>query len=75
VGVTFPRDVAFITLDHEGAVGAVAGVTRRMEDVGAALVRMLAMKIELNETGSSTAPQSLLLQPAWVDGRSLQKRE
>lgn len=70
-GIVIPRDVAFITLDQEGASGPLAGVKQHMAEVGAALIRLLAMKIELNETGPVAAPRSLLLQPAWVPGRSL----
>jgi LacI family transcriptional regulator len=71
LGVSVPRDLAYITLDQEGAPAGVAGVKQRMEDVGRALVRLLAMKIELNETGPSEVPRSVLLQPLWVDGRTL----
>ncbi len=71
IGVSVPRDLAYVTLDQEGAAAGVAGVKQHMEEVGAALVRLLAMKIELNETGPALVPRSLLLQPTWVEGRTL----
>lgn len=74
IGVTIPRDVAYVSLDQEGEGAGVAGVNQHMAEVGAALVRLLAMKIELNETGPVATPRSLLLQPTWVEGRSLPAR-
>lgn len=70
-GMAIPRDVAFISLDQKASGRSIAGVDQRMEEVGAALIRLLAMKIELNETGPVDTPRSLLLQPKWVDGTSL----
>lgn len=70
-GVAIPGDVNYISLDQAGEGGAIAGVDQRMEEVGAALVRLLAMKIELNETGPVAAPRCLLVRPVWVEGRSL----
>lgn len=71
VGISIPGNIAFITLDHEGAGGTAAGVNQRMTEVGAALIQLLAMKLELNETGPVRTARSLLLQPQWVDGPSL----
>lgn len=70
-GLTIPGDTAFIALDQLATKGPVAGIDQRMEAVGAALVQLLTMKIELNETGPVSSPRSLLVQPAWVDGGSL----
>ena len=71
IGVAVPDDTAFIALDQSATTGAIAGVDQRMEAVGAALIQLLTMKIELNETGPVASPRSLLVQPAWVDGGSL----
>lgn len=70
-GMQIPRDVAFISLDQIQTQDRIAGVVQGMEEVGAALIRILAMKLELNETGPAVSPRSLLLQPTWVDGASL----
>lgn len=71
LGIRIPRDIAFITLDKEPKHDAIAGVNQCMEKVGEALIRLLAMKVELNETGPTDSPRSLLLEPHWMDGISL----
>jgi DNA-binding LacI/PurR family transcriptional regulator len=70
-GVSIPAEVGFIALDRASGVGAIAGVDQHMEEVGAAVIRLLAMKLELNETGPVGTPRCLLVQPTWVEGRSL----
>ncbi len=70
-GVRVPRDVAFISLDQEEAGRGVAGVAQQMEEVGEALIRLLALKLDLNERGAAARPRSLLIQPGWVEGASL----
>lgn len=72
-GLTVPRDVSVITLDRTPTDGsATAGIDQRMDEVGATVIRLLAMKIEHNEAPASSLTRSVLVQPSWCDGESLQ---
>lgn len=71
LGFRVPEDVGFIDLDCMDATGARAGVCQNHADVGAVSVDVLARLIQQNERGIPSIPQTIYLDGAWVEGKTV----
>lgn len=71
LGFRVPEDVGFIDLDCMDATGARAGVCQNHADVGAVSVDVLTRMIQQNERGIPPIPQTIYLDGAWVDGKTV----
>jgi LacI family transcriptional regulator len=72
LGKHVPRDVGFAHLWNPDQSGKYAGLYHNPPALGAAAVDFLVAMIQRNERGIPAIPQTLLLEPTWVDGASLQ---
>ena len=73
--VKVPRDAAFISLDRVGDLPRLAGIDQNHERIAAAAVNLLARKIELNELGLATQPDTMVLAGTWHAGATAAQRQ
>jgi LacI family transcriptional regulator len=73
-GFNAPEDVGFAHLWNPDKSGKYAGIYHNPPAIGAAAVDLLIGMIQRNECGIPTAPQTLLLEAAWQDGKTVARR-
>ncbi|XHR30954.1 MAG: LacI family DNA-binding transcriptional regulator [Chthoniobacteraceae bacterium] len=71
LGIRVPKDAGFIDLDCMVSNGVRAGVSQNHANVGAAAVDNLIRMIQQNERGIPSVPQTIYLDGAWVDGKTV----
>ena len=71
MGVAVPGDVGLAFLSVPNRSGELAGIDENAHAVGAGAMAMVADMITRGEKGVPTAPQRLLFEGAWVEGRSV----
>jgi DNA-binding LacI/PurR family transcriptional regulator len=69
-----PQDLAWASLGLESDV-ALAGINQHLDMVGEAAARMVTRKMELNEIGSPNQPRTVIVQPEWQDGPTVEPGE
>jgi LacI family transcriptional regulator len=71
LGRRVPEDVGFVHLWNPDQSGRYAGLYHTPPAIGASAVDFLIGLIQRNECGIPEGPQTLLLNPIWVNGASL----
>jgi len=71
MGVVVPDDVGVAFLSVPTRSGDLAGIDENAQAVGAGAMAMVADMITRGEKGIPAAPQRLLFEGAWVDGRTV----
>ena len=70
MGLSVPRDVAFVDVFLDDLKGGTAGVRQNHETVGALAVEILAGQLQHNKFGVPTIPTTTFVEGTWFDGRS-----
>lgn len=70
LGLSIPRDLAFVDLFLEDFSGKQAGVRQNHEAVGALAVELLATQIQCNKFGIPEIPTTTFVEGTWFDGAS-----
>lgn len=70
LGVSVPRDVAFVDVFLEDFSGKTAGVRQNHETVGALAVEILAGQLQHNKYGVPEVPTTTFVEGTWFDGAS-----
>ncbi len=68
MGVSVPRDVAFVDVFLDKTDGAVAGVQQNHTTVGALAVEILAGQLQHNKYGVPEIPTTTYVEGTWHDG-------
>ncbi len=71
MGLSIPRDVAFVDVFLEDLSGKVAGVHQNYEEVGALAVEFLAGQISQNKRGIPRIPTTTYVEGTWVEGATM----
>jgi LacI family transcriptional regulator len=71
MGLSIPRDVAFVDIFLEDLSGKVAGVHQNYEEVGALAVEFLAGQISQNKRGIPRIPTTTYVEGTWVEGATM----
>jgi len=71
MGLSIPRDVAFVDVFLEDLSGKVAGVHQNYEEVGALAVEFLAGQISQNKRGIPLIPTTTYVEGTWVEGATM----
>ena len=71
MGVRIPAQAGFIDLDCMAANGEHAGVSQNHANVGAAAIDVLTRMIQQNERGIPAVPQTIYLDGAWMEGKTV----
>jgi DNA-binding LacI/PurR family transcriptional regulator len=74
LGVAVPDEVGFAHLWNPDESGEFAGIFHDPPAIGAAAVDFLVGMLHRNERGVPNAPQSLLLEAGWRDGKTVRAR-
>lgn len=71
LGISSPRDLAFIDIIPEDSAGKVAGVRQNFRRVGEVAVEMLTRQMQQHLFGVPEIPTTTLVEGTWLDGESL----
>ena len=71
MGLSVPRDVAFVDVFLEDLSGKVAGVHQNYEEVGALAVEFLSGQISQNKRGIPRIPTTTYVEGTWVEGATM----
>lgn len=71
LGVSIPRDLAFVDLFLANGDGQIAGVRQSSERVGGIATEMLVGLLQQNICGEPAVPTATLVEGVWCDGASL----
>ncbi len=74
LGVTIPKDIAFVDTFLENPDGGVAGVHQNCHRVGELAVEAVAGQLQEHLAGIPTVPTATLVEGTWHDGASLPLR-
>jgi len=74
MGLSIPRDVAFVDLFLDDFSGRFAGVHQNNEEVGSLAVEFLAGQISQNKRGIPRIPTTTYVEGTWVEGASMPDR-
>ncbi|MEM6820637.1 MAG: LacI family DNA-binding transcriptional regulator [Verrucomicrobiota bacterium] len=70
-----PKDIAIVSMDAWREIeGCFAGVDENLESIGYQSVRLLDSLIRHDERGAPEHPIRQMVQPSWLDGKSIKKR-
>jgi len=70
MGLSIPRDVAFVDVFLENPDGTTAGVRQNHETVGAVAVEILAAQLQYNKFGIPEIPTTTFVEGTWFGGLS-----
>ena len=73
LGVKVPRDVGCASLLEVETFEGLAGVDRRCEQVAASAMELVLMQLRRGERGAPAVPKRVLIEGAWVEGRTLRR--
>jgi DNA-binding LacI/PurR family transcriptional regulator len=73
MGITVPNTLALAFLSVSDRTGAMAGIDENARASGAGAMAMVADMITRGEKGIPRAPQRLLFEGTWVDGRTVRR--
>jgi len=68
MGLSIPRDVAFVDVFLENPDGTTAGVRQNHETVGAVAVEILAAQLQYNKFGIPEIPTTTFVEGTWFGG-------
>ena len=71
--IRVPRDVGLVHLDRTEDMAGWAGMNQRNDLVGVAAVDMIVGQIHRNECGIPDFARSMMIESAWVAGRSVRR--
>ena len=71
LGLSIPRDVAFVDLCLEGTVSGVAGVRQNGEIAGEVATALLVTQIQQNLFGIPAVATSTMVYGTWIEGASM----
>lgn len=71
MSISVPDDVGLASLSLPDRSGALAGIDENARAVGVGAMAMIADMITRGEKGIPDAPQRLLFEGAWIDGRTV----
>jgi LacI family transcriptional regulator len=74
MGLSVPRDVAFVDILLESSDGRIAGVRQNSRRVGEVAVEILAGQLQQHTFGIPKYPTATLVEGTWMDGESLPVR-
>lgn len=66
-----PADLGFVSLDQTDETGAIAGLRKNHELLGANAIDVLIAKLHHNERGVPEFPRITLIGGKWIEGRSV----
>jgi LacI family transcriptional regulator len=70
MGLSFPRDIAYVNPFLEEPDGTIAGVRQNHETVGALAVEILVGQLQHNKFGVPPIPTTTFVEGTWFDGAS-----
>lgn len=73
-GVQVPQDVAIANLSCARGTGRYAGIDPCSQDLGAAAVDLVVRKVQRNELGIPTRPETVMIPGYWIDGPTVRRR-
>lgn len=71
-GLRVPEDIGFVDIDWSQSSGDCAGIDQHLEHIGAATVDLVARQLVYNELGPPAFRKTVMIEPAWVDGDTVQ---
>lgn len=71
LGLSVPKDVAYVDLCAEGTAGGVAGTRQNREIAGEVAVALLVTQIQQNHFGPPAVATSTTVDGTWLDGASM----
>ena len=71
--IRVPREVGLVHLDRTADMEGWAGMDQRNDHVGVAAIDMIVGQIHRNESGIPEIPRSVMIESAWVAGRSVRR--
>jgi LacI family transcriptional regulator len=74
LGLSVPRELAFVEIFLEQCDGVLAGVHQNCRRVGEVAVEILAGQLHRNVRGVPNIPTATFIEGTWVEGRSLPGR-
>lgn len=69
-----PHDIGFVNLYCPNPDGRYAGLYHNAAAIGAVAVDAVVSMVHRNERGIPETPQTILLEPRWIEGRTLRRR-
>lgn len=75
LGLSIPKDIAFVDTFLETEDGSTAGVRQNCHRVGELSIEVLAGQLNQHIVGIPTIPTATLVEGAWCDGASLPPRK
>jgi LacI family transcriptional regulator len=75
LGISIPKDLAFVETFLENPDGTTAGVHQNCHRVGELSVEVLASQLHQHIFGVPSIPTATLVEGAWCDGASLPERK
>jgi LacI family transcriptional regulator len=75
LGVSIPREIAFVEIFLEKPDGRLAGIHQNCSRVGELAIEILAGQLHQNFCGTPSIPTTTLVEGTWFDGKSLPARQ